>query len=237
MGRARLVGRLLALLVALLVALPIHGLWRLVRAPSPWPRWFLRVVARIVGARVRIVGTPLRHGVFFVSNHVSWTDIPILAGATGTAFVAKAELTAAPLVGWLAGLNRTIFIRRTRGEVEAQVAEIAAALQEGWPLTLFPEGTTGDGVTLLPFKAALLQVASPPPPGVQVQPVRIDYGAATPDLAWTGDENGATHARRVLSRRGSFSATLTFLEPFVPAGDRKATAAEVRRRMERVHQG
>ncbi|RDE05741.1 lysophospholipid acyltransferase family protein [Sphingomonas aracearum] len=234
MGTLRLCGRLLALLLLLSVALPLHGCWRLLRRRSPWPRRFLRAVAWVIGARVRIVGAARTHDVFLVANHVSWTDIPILAGATGTAFVAKAELADAPLVGWLAALNHTVFIRRTRAAVTEQVQDIAAALAQGWPLTLFPEGTTGDGRTLLPFKPALLQVASPPPPGVQVQPVLLDYGAATPDLAWAGEEGGASHARRVLRRPGSFAVTLRFLEPFVPGDDRKATAAEVRRRMEAV---
>ena len=74
----------------------------------------------------------------------------------------------------------------------------------------------------------------PPPPGIRVQPVRVDYGAATAELAWVGDEAGQDHARRVLERGGTFVATLTCCAPFDPAdfGDRKAIAAEARRRIE-----
>ena len=230
----RIALRLAALVVALLLALPLHLLWRLVRLPSPWPKWFLASVGWIIGARRRIVGTPLRRDVVFVSNHLSWMDIPILAGCNGSAFVAKAELRQVPLVGWLCTLNRTIFVRREdRMAVADQINTLRDALADTWAITIFPEGTTGDGETLLPFKAALLAVLDPPPPGVLVQPVRIDYGAATRELAWVGDEPGQAHAMRVLRRRGSFTATLTFCDPFDPhdVPGRKAVAAEARARI------
>jgi len=191
-------------------------------------------VARIVGARPRIVGTPRRHNVVFVSNHLSWIDILLLAGATGSAFVAKAELRGVPLVGWLCTLNATIFVSRAdRMAVTAQIAQVRATLSQDWPVTLFPEGTTGDGLVLLPFKAALMAALDPAPPGIVVQPVRIDYGAATGELAWVGEETGQHHALRVLRRKGSFAPTLHFAEPFDPAdiGDRKAITAEARRRI------
>ena len=202
---------------------------------SPWPPRFLGLVARIVGARPRIVGTPLRHDVVFVSNHLSWIDILLLSGATGSAFVAKSELRDALLVGWLCTLNATIFVSRAdRMAVPHQIAQIRDTLAAGWPVTLFPEGTTSDGTILLPFKAALLAALDPPPPGVKIQPVRIDYGAATSELAWVGEELGQHHAARVLKRKGTFAPTLNFAAPFDPAefGDRKAITAEARRRIE-----
>lgn len=234
-GTVRLGLRIAALLTTLAVLVLLHLLWRAVRLPSPWPRLFLAASGRIIGARRRIVGTPLRRNVVFVANHLSWIDIQVLAGATGCAFVAKADLREVPLIGWLCGLNHTIFVRREdRMAVTAQIDALRTAFSQGWAVTMFPEGTTGDGVTLLPFKASLLAALDPPPPGVVVQPVRIDYGEATRELAWVGDEPGPDHARRVVSRAGSFAVTLTFLVPFDPAmvGGRKALAAEARRRIE-----
>lgn len=234
-GNLRLGVRLAALVVALIGALAVHGLWRLFRVPSPWPQRFLGLVARIVGARVRIVGTPLRRNVVFLANHLSWIDILAIAGATGSAFVAKGELRGVPLVGWLCTLNHTLFVsREDRLQVTAQIARLRDAMGEGRPVTLFPEGTTGDGRTLLPFKAALLAALDPPPPGVRVQPLRIDYGSATGDLAWVGDEPGQAHALRVLRRRGTFPVTLHLLAPFDPAeaGNRKAIAAAARSAIE-----
>jgi len=69
-----------------------------------------------------------------------------------------------------------------------------------------------------------------------VQPIRLDYGDATDELAWVGDESGDAHAKRVLARRGTFRPTLHFCEPFNPAdyAGRKAVAAEARRRIEQL---
>jgi 1-acyl-sn-glycerol-3-phosphate acyltransferase len=236
-GYARIAVRLMAMVVVLVVCLILHGAWRLVRAPSPWPPLFLGAIGWVIGARRRVTGaTPLRRNVFFVSNHLSWIDILVIAGVTGSAFVAKAEARAVPLIGWLCTLNHTIFVARgERMNVGEQIAEVRAAVERGWAVTVFPEGTTGDGNTLLPFKASLLAVLDPAPPGVVVQPIHLDYGAATPDIAWQ-DEGGLDYSLRVMARPGSFPANLAFAEPFDPAavGDRKAIAAEARARVEQA---
>jgi 1-acyl-sn-glycerol-3-phosphate acyltransferase len=234
-GYIRIAVRLLAMIVTLIICLGIHGLWRLFRLPSPWPRWFLGTIGWIIGARRRVGGArPRRNHVFFMSNHLSWIDILVLAGATGSAFIAKAEARTVPLIGWLCTLNRTIFVARgERMQVGQQITEVRAAIERGWAVTIFPEGTTGDGRELLPFKAALISVLDPPPPDVVVQSVALDYGAATPEIAWL-DETGIAYSLRILARRGTFPANLRFADPFDPAaiGDRKAIAAEARRRVE-----
>lgn len=226
--------RIAGFVLAVIVAVPLHGLWRLFRLPSPWPRLFLGALGRIAGARRRTVGTPLKKNAFFVANHVSWLDIPLLAGATGTAFIAKDDLEHVPFVGWMCGLNNTVYVARgDRKSIAVQIARVAQALAEGWSLAIFPEGTTGDGKSLLPFKASLLAVLDPPPPGLMVQPVWIDYGRHADTVFW-GTEHGKENALRILSHRGAMDVTLHFLEPFAPAdvGDRKAIAAEARARMD-----
>lgn len=230
----RIGARLALLLLALVVMAPLHYLWRLLGQGSPWPQLFLGIAAWLCGARVRIVGVPLRRDVFFVANHVSWLDILVMGGASGSAFVSKSEVRDTPVVGWLAGLNRTVYVERgDRLGIGAQIDRLREALAENWAVTVFPEGTTGDGAALLPFKPALLQVLEPPPPGVRVQPVLIDYGAATSAIAWTGDEPGKDNALKLLARPGSFEVIVRFLEPFAPSDHpgRKAIAAEARRRI------
>lgn len=232
---ARMWFRVARLALALLIHVPLHYCFRLVRLPSPWPRLFLASAARIAGAKVRRVGTPLKRDVFYVSNHVSWIDILALGGASGTAFVAKAEIGASPLVGWLAGLNRTVYVKReNRMGVAEQINQLRDALAETWAVTVFPEGTTTDGKSLLPFKTPMLRVLEPPPPGVMVQPVVLDYGAAAEDIAWIGQERGLNNAKRVLARKQRFRLRVHFLEPFDPRDfpGRKAIAAESRRRIE-----
>ena len=236
-GRVRLTLRLAAMILTLLLSLPLHGAWRLLGQRSPWPPRFIGWIARIVGARTVIVGTPVKRDVLYLANHQSWLDILVIAGASGSAFVAKGELRDVPLVGWLSTLNRTLFVDRgDRLGVARQVDQLRTALSADHPVTIFPEGTTdGGGTHLLPFKAALLGAIDPPAPGLMVQPLYLDYGSATADIAWIGDDPGQANAARVLSRRGRIPVTLHFLDPFDPAGmGRKAVAARAREAIEAV---
>jgi len=229
--RLRFMVRALALVVALLVFVPLHYLYRIFRYGSPFPMWFLGTAGWICGARVKRIGTPLRRDVFFIANHVSWIDILVLAGASGTAFVAKQELSEVPVIGWLCTLNRTVFVKReNRMGVAEQINALREALADNWSVTVFPEGTTTDNRSLLPFKTSMLSVLEPPPPGVLVQPVMLDYGAAGEEIGWVGDESGVNNARRVLGRRGTFVVRIHFLEPFSPEEHRgrKAIGSKAR---------
>ncbi len=235
LGWARIVVRFLALLVMALSFAMLHYLWRAFGMAPPWTRRILAVGGWIVGARVSRFGTVRQRDVFYVSNHLSWVDIMALGGASGTAFVAKAELATAPIVGWLSSLHNSVYVEReNRLGVADQIARLRGSIGSRWKIAIFPEGTTTDGKSLLPFKTPLLRVLEPPPPGVMVQPVMLDYGALSEEIAWIGDETGLENAKRILSRRGSFPIRVHFLEPFDPADypGRKAVAAESRRRIE-----
>lgn len=215
----------------LLLCVPVHYLWKLSGRPSPWPRRFLGAVGRAAGMRVRVVGTPLKRDVLFLANHLSWLDILLLAGASGTAFVSKDEVARYPMIGWLAGLNNTVFVARSdRKGVRGQADQLRAALASGQPVALFPEGTTDGGPAILPFRGSLLASLFPPLPGLRVQPVALDYGEAAHDLAWVGAEPALANVKRVLSRRGTTLVTLHFLAPVDPvsAGDRKTLAERSR---------
>ncbi len=227
----RLVGRVLLIVAGLLFCLPFHYACKLLRRPSPWPRRFLWWVSYAAGARVTEVGTPLPSHVLLVANHLSWLDIMVLAGASGTAFVSKDEVGRWPVLGWLARLNNTVFIARSeRKAVRGQADALRSALASGQPVALFPEGTTGGGTVVLPFRASLLQSLFPPLAALKVQPVALDYGEAGADIAWVGDEAAGANAKRVLSRRGTIQVSVTFLEPIDPValGDRKAVAERAR---------
>ncbi|WP_370034471.1 lysophospholipid acyltransferase family protein [Qipengyuania mesophila] len=234
-GWVRFILRTLAILALLLVLVPLHYLYRVFAYGSPFPMLFLRYTAWIVGARLKVVGTPLRRDVFFVANHISWVDILSMAGASGTAFVAKQELAEVPVIGWLCGLNRTVFVKReNRMGVAEQINALKEALADNWSVTVFPEGTVTDGHSLLPFKSSMLSVLDPPPPGVMVQPVVLDYGENSEEIAWVGEESGLHNAMRVMARKGSFPLTLYYLEPFSPVEHRgrKAIAAKAREEIE-----
>jgi 1-acyl-sn-glycerol-3-phosphate acyltransferase len=227
----RALARLAGVVLLLLLLLPLHGLWRLAGRLSPWPRHFLRWAGWCAGARVRVTGDPIRANVLFIANHVSWLDILVLGGHTGSAFVAKADMAPWPVIGWLSTLNNSVYVEREkRLDVHWQAQALKAALGSGQPLTLFPEGTTGDGRSLLAFRSSLVAAVTPPPPGISIQPVAIDYGADGPEIAWVGEEEIGVNALRVMSRRGGVAARLHFLAPLDHAdfADRKAIVAHSR---------
>ncbi len=226
--------RALWIALPLAILLPLHLVWHLLKLPSPWAMLFLRISTRALGARVTVYGQPLRKDVFFVANHISWHDIPILAGITGTSFVAQDGVRAWPIIGWLAKLNRTIFISRTEKQnVAQQVAELRQAIAENWSVTLFPEGTTSDGLGLLPFKQSLFATLAPPPKPMMIQPVLLDFGNDGRDIAWIGEETGWESAWRACTRPGSYNVGVHFLEPFDPGAlaDRKLVCALARARL------
>jgi 1-acyl-sn-glycerol-3-phosphate acyltransferase len=235
----RLARRIAAMAGALLLCLPLHYAWKLAGRRSPWPRIFLGMAARAAGMRPAVSGTPLAHRVLFLANHASWLDILLLAGASGAAFVSKAEVADWPVFGWLAGLHDTVFVARDRRRsVHNQVDALRTALAGGAAVALFPEGTTDGGHEVLDFRASLLSALFPPLPGVKVQPVAIDYGDAVHDIEWVGDEPAASNVVRILSRKGTTPVRIAFLEPVDPAtaGDRKALARRSRAEiLERLH--
>ncbi|WP_311269623.1 lysophospholipid acyltransferase family protein [Sphingobium sp. WCS2017Hpa-17] len=234
MAGVRRLLRIGALVGSLLICLLPHLLWRIMRRPSPWPRRFLALAARSVGAKVRMAGPPHAGDMFLLANHVSWIDILALGGATGAAFVSHDGVARWPVIGWLAAQNNTLFVaRERRGALSGQLDALRAAILGHQPVALFPEGTTSDGSGLLPFKPALLAVLLPPPRAVMIQPVHIDYGADTAAIAWHGDEPAGANAIRILGRKGPLVVTLRFLAPFDPATcpDRKIIAAMARERI------
>lgn len=189
-------------------------IWRIAGRHNPWPRFFLGGIAWIAGVDITVRGPRARNGAFLLANHVSWIDIPAIAAATGSAFVAHDGLAVVPLIRWLCRMNDTVFVaRHDRTSVAQQVAEVREAVRDTGALTIFPEGTTNDGVTLLPFKSSLLSALYPLPEGIVIQPVLLDYGAEGPEIAWIGDEHGLDNFMRIVARRRPISLTVHFLPP------------------------
>ncbi|MGF1550288.1 MAG: lysophospholipid acyltransferase family protein [Sphingomonadaceae bacterium] len=221
--------RFFLIALSLLAGLCAHGAWRAARRPSPWPARFSRAVLRLAGVRTRIYGLPCPGTVLFLVNHLSWLDVLLIAGHGDARLVSKAEVADWPLIGWLARLSGALFVERRRHRgLRGQAETIAARLAAGDRIALFPEGTTGDGERLLPFRPALLAAIEGAAAPAAIQPVAIDYGKNAPAIAW-GDESFAANAWRILSRRRRLTVDLRFLEPLDPARhDRKSAAFEAR---------
>jgi 1-acyl-sn-glycerol-3-phosphate acyltransferase len=216
---------LLILLFAVLA--PIHIVTNALFGRSPWPTRFLAAAGWIIGARPRLQGAPIRGHTLLVSNHVSWLDILVIGGSTRCIFVSKDELGHS-FIHWLADQNRTVYIRRShRKGAKDQAIAIAKALEGDRPVALFPEGTTGPGTHLLPFRSTLLEAANFAARDVAIRPVVLDYGNAAADIGWW-HEPGKDNVLRLLGRRGRLPVTVHLLAPLDRSGDRKQLAGEAR---------
>lgn len=174
------------------------------RAAVGLPLVYHRVCCRIFGFRLEVRGAmSQRRPTLFVANHVSYTDIPLLGSLIRGSFIAKTEVADWPFFGWLAKLQRTVFVDRRVRSTATQKSAIAARLAAGDNLILFPEGTSGDGTRVLPFKSALLSAAEPiDGRPVAVQPVSVAYARLDgiplgrldrAQVAWYGDMELAPH--------------------------------------------
>ncbi|WPZ35590.1 lysophospholipid acyltransferase family protein [Thalassobaculum sp. OXR-137] len=229
----------LLLTVALMPVQAVAVMLRL-RLAERLPRFYHRLCTRILGIQVIVRGRRVRERpVLFVSNHVSYLDITALGSAVTGCFIAKSEVAGWPLFGLLAKLQRTVFIARKRTAVAKHGDEIAERLEAGDNLILFPEGTSGDGTRVLPFKSAFFAVAERRPGGrpLTVQPVSIAYTKLNevplgrglrPFFAWYGDMDLAPHLWTVAAL-GKLTVVIEFHQPVTvdEAGSRKALASRV----------
>lgn len=221
--------RLAGLAGLFLAYVPPHLLSKWLLGRSAWPPRFLRHAGLIAGVRPRIEGKPLQPHTLVIANHTSWLDILILGGWCGAAFVSKAELKDTPLLGWIADQNRTLYIKRAaRTHSHRQVQQIAEALRHPQPLAIFPEGTTGDGRHLLPFRTTLIEAVAPGPDHVSVRPVALDYGDHADIVGWHSGEAGMANFKRVLGHVGTIPVTVRLLDALPPGDDRKALARHAR---------
>ena len=214
------------------------------RGKVVFARVYWSTMCRLVGLRVRMVGPRLRRHaaggrpIVYVSNHSSWLDVLVLGGRLEACFIAKEEVAGWPLIGWVAKLGRTVYVRRQRTSTARERDDMRLRLSAGDNLILFPEGTTSDGSRVLPFRSAFLSIAELPatPDGKPplVQPVSVVYdrlaylptGRATrPLFAWYGDMDIGSHFWRLAQHRG-LRATVLLHPPLDPAmfPSRKALA-------------
>jgi 1-acyl-sn-glycerol-3-phosphate acyltransferase len=211
------------------------------RPAKTLPHRYHRLVCRLLGIRLHISGEALDDmPVLFVSNHVSWLDIPVLSAIAPLSFVAKAEVGTWPFIAWLAKLQRTVFVDRTRRTlVKDKAGEIAGRLAAGEKIVLFAEGTSGDGNRILPFKSSLFSAASLAPgrPDINasVRTVTLTYTRMhglpimrheRPRIAWYGDMDMMSHAWNLL-RSGPLDVYIRLGSPIAidQLADRKKLAA------------
>lgn len=217
------------------------------------PKLYLRMMRGLLGLNISVTGAPSsRRPLFLVANHTSWLDIIVISSFLPVVFVAKSEVESWPFFGWLARLQRTIFVNRTsRQQVRETVERMADELAAGEVIAIFPEGTSTDGTDVLPFRPALMGAVretlrrSVDLPAMFVQPVAVTYVGPRRKLAvWAREDETPffAHLLQVANLR-RIDVALTWGEP-TPAdmgSDRKLLAKHledtVRRLVAEAHGG
>ncbi|MDD0815927.1 lysophospholipid acyltransferase family protein [Curvibacter sp. HBC28] len=194
---------------------------------------------QVLGIELRVLGQPVPQGpALLVSNHISWLDILVLHASRHCRFVSKSEVRHWPLIGPMAAAAGTLFIERaSRRDALRVVHDMRASLAAGDVLAVFPEGTTGDGLQVLPFHANLLQAAVSA--GAPVQPVALKFveaasGQRSLAPCYIGDDTLLGSLWRTLSS-DPIAAVVRFGEPELAEGrERRAWAAELQQTVSRL---
>jgi lyso-ornithine lipid O-acyltransferase len=250
----RLVFVALAFLALTLALLPFQLIGILFDLPlqRSIPHFYHRILCVLIGVRIREVGIrSTASPALILSNHVSWLDICVVSAISPVVFVAKSEVARWPVLGWLAKLQRTIFInRQARHRTGAATREIAGRLLGGDAVVLFAEGTSSDGVRVLPFRSALVGAVhhalgnSTHHTSIVVQPMSLAYvgfggvpmGRALRErVAWYGDADLMPHLACVLAS-GAVDVTVSWGEAIAydMSADRKAIAREAEQSVRRM---
>ncbi|CTQ34177.1 lysophospholipid acyltransferase family protein [Jannaschia rubra] len=227
-------GGLLLLILLRLVERPLFGLRRSV---TPWiTQGVCKGAFVIIGLRREVQGAVMRGTGAVVANHSSWLDIFALNASKRIYFVSKSEVAAWPGIGWLARATGTVFIRRDPRDARQQKAVFEERLRVGHRLLFFPEGTSTDGLRVLPFKTTLFAAFfSDGLPDMQVQPVTLAYHAPPGEPAtfygWWGGQGFGEHLLRMLAAPRHGRVEVIYHPPLRVAdhGDRKALARAAER--------
>lgn len=201
--------------------------------PSAWLgsracRVWGRLLCRILGIRVRVLGAPPRGTFLVASNHLSYVDILVLATTYPSVFVAKREIAGWPVFGWIVRGAGTLFVDREHAKDVVRVGRLMVKhLQAGISLTLFPEGQATRGTEVLPFLPSLLEPAALT--GTPCYAVSIAYETpgvlASPSttVCWFDRCSFVTHVIRLM-RLPSIDATIHVAGTPVRSADRKELA-------------
>lgn len=214
-------------------------------ARAEWLHRFCMRMTRAMDIAIRVEGVFPEHGVV-ISNHLGYLDIVSLAAQHRCVFVSKAELAEVPLIGWMTTMAGTVYVERGRGGSALRARSgLDAAAGAGLPIVLFPEGTTSNGLSVLPFHGGAL--AQTIDVGLPVTAAFIRYRltrqngpgiTVEDDLAFWGDEVQLfPHIFRLLSLRGIEVNICIADGPIVFSAekpDRKQAAGEAREAVTRL---
>ncbi len=234
-------GGLLILLLLRLIERPLCGLHRPV---TPFITQFVcRNAFRVLGIGFSTHGNLMTQRGAVVANHTSWLDIFALNAKKRIYFVSKAEVAGWPGIGWLARATGTVFIERNPARAKEQTELFEARLMAGHKLLFFPEGTSTDGMRVLPFKTTLFQsfFGDHLRETCYIQPVSAVFhapkGAEARFYGWWGDMEFGPHLLKTLASHRQGRVELTYHSPLRVSdfANRKALAAECERVVRQGH--
>ncbi|WP_299692796.1 lysophospholipid acyltransferase family protein [uncultured Tateyamaria sp.] len=243
LGWMRIIRRGLPILLTILLGLVVLLPLRLIERPlfglhRPWTPWITQAVCRLsllwMGLGFHRTGRPMDARGAIVANHSSWLDIFVLNASDRIYFVSKSEVAGWPGIGALARATGTLFIARDPRQAKVQAHLFEERLMAGQRLLFFPEGTSTDGLRVLPFKTTLFApfFADGLHEVLHVQPVTAVYHApaGAPDLrtyGWWGDMSFGAHLLSTLAlpRQGHVEVIYHPALRAADAPNRKALAA------------
>ena len=202
--------------------------------------WSLQVL-KVFGIALRVQGTPPAQGpLLLVANHISWLDIAVIHAAGYCRFVSKSDVKHWPIVGTLATGVGTLYIEReSRRDAMRVVHHMTERLRAGDVVAVFPEGTTGDGRSMLPFHANLLQAAisaDVPVLPLALRFVDVHTGALHFAPSFVGNETLLGSLWRTLGA-STLGAEVRFGVPERAAGrDRRTWAQDLQHTVEQLRQ-
>jgi 1-acyl-sn-glycerol-3-phosphate acyltransferase len=197
-----------------------------------WRDWIIHTWGRslcwALGIRIRREGPIPRGGCLLVCNHVSYVDILVLAAQGPCVFLSKAEVADWPGLGWMAARTGVLFVKREdRRSLPAVAALLREEVEGGSVVVLFPEGTSGPGNTVLPFRASLLAPAAEAgfPVAIAALSYRTPEGhiPASQAVCWWGDMTLGSHLSGLL-QLPHVDAQIRFAPEPIHEGDRKVLA-------------
>ena len=219
----------LCALVENAITIPFFAPAQRLHARAGWLHRWSRFASRVVGIRITTRGAIPPSGLL-VSNHLSYLDVIVLSSIRPCVFVAKRDVAGWPLFGWLARAAGTIFVdRQHRLSSPVVVDLVRATLASGSVVVLFPEGTSSDGSTVLPFKSALLESAVQlrcPVASVSIQ-YALDDGSVADEVCYWRDMTLVPHLLNLFFKR-EIRSSCSFSPVRIRIGNRKQIARELR---------
>jgi len=202
-----------------------------------WMQWMSRRFLALIHCNVSVSGDVPKSGLI-ACNHLGYVDILVIGSLCPAIFVAKNDVKEWPIFGWLASRAGTIFVSRNEpAKVATQLREMERPLREGYPVVLFPEGTSSDGSSVLPFRSSLFE--SVLITECSITPAVISYelmgeGDVGREVAYWGDHRLIPHLGNLLSK-SAFTANLSFGSTRSPMPDRKSEARQLHHEVLEIH--